>query len=312
MPMRHGRAATEDDARDAQVSRRHRAGGRSGARQGRVGEGTSRAALGLVVLADGLCLALQSGESHAEPAVLLVTPAHVARPAPPVRPQAVEAAVIADAERRVALDRVATELTQRGPAGQHARPRRDHRGDCVAALVERQGERRGQQRSTQPQVRGRGRSRVGRRSSGSRGVDRTCHRCYLGAVYAPGVLGMTLPEWFNPDNLRTIAIVVVVAMFVLWFLVMRFVQKLVMKAVFTLLLTLVAFGAWHERADLGDSREDVRVQGARLRRAHPPGPAPGQPLPRRHRLTFGTARVHRTSEAVRSRLVMAATAAGWQ
>ena len=66
------------------------------------------------------------------------------------------------------------------------------------------------------------------------------------------MLALTLPEWFNPDNLRTIAIVVVVATVVVWFLVMRFVQKIVFKAVLTVLVAVVAFGAWHERADLGD------------------------------------------------------------
>ena len=82
-------------------------------------------------------------------------------------------------------------------------------------------------------------------------------------VYAPGVLGIVLPEWFSPDNLRTIAIVVVVAMAIAWFLVMRFVQKLIMKAVFTVVLAVIAFGVWNERANLGDCAKtcDCKVLG---------------------------------------------------
>lgn len=66
------------------------------------------------------------------------------------------------------------------------------------------------------------------------------------------MLGLTFPEWFTPDNLRTIAIAVLVGALVLIFLVLRFVQKVMMKASFTVLLALVAFGAWHYRTELGD------------------------------------------------------------
>ena len=66
------------------------------------------------------------------------------------------------------------------------------------------------------------------------------------------MLGLTLPEWFNPDNLRTIAIVVVAGSLLLMFLVLRFVQKVMMKVSFTVLLALVALGAWHYRTELGN------------------------------------------------------------
>jgi uncharacterized membrane protein (UPF0136 family) len=65
-------------------------------------------------------------------------------------------------------------------------------------------------------------------------------------------LHATLPSWAGVDNLRTTALVVLVASVVLFFLVMRFVQKLMLKFVMLGLLALVGFGAWYYRADLGD------------------------------------------------------------
>jgi hypothetical protein len=74
------------------------------------------------------------------------------------------------------------------------------------------------------------------------------------------VLGLTLPDWFTPDNIRTIALVVGIGCVVLILLVMRFVQKLMMKLSLTVLLALVGFGAWYYRADLGDCAKTCECQ----------------------------------------------------
>ncbi|HEX7095183.1 MAG TPA: hypothetical protein VF183_04835 [Acidimicrobiales bacterium] len=66
------------------------------------------------------------------------------------------------------------------------------------------------------------------------------------------MLGVTLPDWIDPDNARTIALAVGIAALVLIVVVLRFVQKLVLKLAITAVLALVAILAWAERADLGD------------------------------------------------------------
>jgi hypothetical protein len=66
------------------------------------------------------------------------------------------------------------------------------------------------------------------------------------------VLGLTLPDWIDPDSARTIALVVGSSAVVLAIVVLRFVQKLVMKVAFTAVLALIALFAWTQRADLSD------------------------------------------------------------
>lgn len=66
------------------------------------------------------------------------------------------------------------------------------------------------------------------------------------------MLGLTLPDWIDPDNARTIALVVGLGALVLAVLVLRFVQKMVMKVAFTAVLALIALLAWTQRADLAD------------------------------------------------------------
>jgi hypothetical protein len=77
------------------------------------------------------------------------------------------------------------------------------------------------------------------------------------------VLGVTLPSWINPDNARTIALVVGIAALVLIVVVLRFIQKLVLKVAITIVLALVTFIAWNERADLGDCAKtcECRILG---------------------------------------------------
>ena len=80
------------------------------------------------------------------------------------------------------------------------------------------------------------------------------------------MLGLTLPDSFTPDNVRTLALVVAIAAIVLMVLVLRFVQKVMMKLSFTALLALVAFGSWYYRTDLGDCAKtcECRVLGVHI------------------------------------------------
>jgi uncharacterized membrane protein len=77
------------------------------------------------------------------------------------------------------------------------------------------------------------------------------------------VLGVTLPEWLDVDNMRTVALVLILAALVLAFLVVRFVQKMVIKIMATVLLVAIAALAWYQRADLGDCAKtcDCKVLG---------------------------------------------------
>ena len=90
------------------------------------------APLRLVDLADGLRRRPQTFERAQEAAVGLVVPPDVSRSAPARLAQAVEAAVIADAEVRVRLDVVARELPEPRPRVEELRPARTHVGDCFA------------------------------------------------------------------------------------------------------------------------------------------------------------------------------------
>jgi hypothetical protein len=66
------------------------------------------------------------------------------------------------------------------------------------------------------------------------------------------VLGVTLPDWLDVDNVRNAALVVGIAAVIVAFVVIRFVQKLVVKAVVAAILVGIAAFAWYQRADLGD------------------------------------------------------------
>ena len=66
------------------------------------------------------------------------------------------------------------------------------------------------------------------------------------------MLGVTLPDWLDVDNVRTLALIVGLAAIVVAFVVIRFVQKLVVKTIATVLLVGIAALAWYQRADLGD------------------------------------------------------------
>lgn len=66
------------------------------------------------------------------------------------------------------------------------------------------------------------------------------------------MLAITLPDWINPDNARTLALVVGIGAIVLIVVVLRFVQKMVMRVAFTAVLALIALLAWTQRADLAN------------------------------------------------------------
>lgn len=61
-----------------------------------------------------------------------------------------------------------------------------------------------------------------------------------------------IPDSIDPDQLRTILVVVVLVLLVGTFLVIRFVQKLVMKGVMLVVLLGIGASLWVQRADLGD------------------------------------------------------------
>src|SRR3954468_18644213 len=84
------------------------------------------AALGLVRLADGRRLPVQSVQSPQEPAVAGIPPAYVTRAPPAVLAQLVEAAVVAHPEGGVGLDVVAPQLAEAGPAVEGTGPAGDH------------------------------------------------------------------------------------------------------------------------------------------------------------------------------------------
>lgn len=59
-----------------------------------------------------------------------------------------------------------------------------------------------------------------------------------------------LPETLDPDALRTIAIVVLVALLVIAFLVMRFIQKMVLRVILLGALVGLGVGVWVQRDNL--------------------------------------------------------------
>jgi len=99
------------------------------------------APLRLVGLADRLCSCTEPVERTQKSSIGLVAPAHVARAAPSRLSQAVEPAVIADAEVCVRLDVVASEPSELRPRIAIAGPARADVGNGVAATRGRHCER---------------------------------------------------------------------------------------------------------------------------------------------------------------------------
>jgi hypothetical protein len=73
---------------------------------------------------------------------------------------------------------------------------------------------------------------------------------------APPYAAAVLPETFDPDTLRTVALVGIGALALLAFLVVRLVQKMVLRVI--LLGVVVGLGAylWGQRAELEDCVPD--------------------------------------------------------
>jgi hypothetical protein len=61
-----------------------------------------------------------------------------------------------------------------------------------------------------------------------------------------------LPKSLGPDDLRTIAIVVLVALLVVAFLVMRFIQKMVLRVILIGALVGVGVFVYYQRDELKD------------------------------------------------------------
>jgi hypothetical protein len=61
-----------------------------------------------------------------------------------------------------------------------------------------------------------------------------------------------LPKSLDPDALRTIAVVVLVALAVVALLVLRFVQKMVLRVVLLGVLAGLGLFGWYERVELKD------------------------------------------------------------
>jgi 4-hydroxybenzoate polyprenyltransferase len=61
-----------------------------------------------------------------------------------------------------------------------------------------------------------------------------------------------LPKSLGPDDLRTIAIVVLVALLLVAFLVMRFIQKMVLRVILIGALVGVGVFVYSQRAELKD------------------------------------------------------------
>lgn len=92
------------------------------------------AALRLVGLSDLGCPALEAEQAPEKPVIGWGVPPNVPRPPPAIRPEGVEAAVVANSEGGVCLDRIAAEPAELGPTiecarmfgdeGRHGRPPR--------------------------------------------------------------------------------------------------------------------------------------------------------------------------------------------
>ena len=63
-----------------------------------------------------------------------------------------------------------------------------------------------------------------------------------------------MPESLDPSDLRTIALVGIGVVVVLWLLVLRMVQKMVLKVVFLGALAGVGVYLWSQRSALDDCR----------------------------------------------------------
>ena len=74
------------------------------------------------------------------------------------------------------------------------------------------------------------------------------------------MLGLTLPDWIDADNARTIALVVGIGALVLAFVVIRFVQKLVFKSIAVAVLVGIAALAWYQRANLSDCAQECECK----------------------------------------------------
>lgn len=72
------------------------------------------------------------------------------------------------------------------------------------------------------------------------------------------MIAVTLPEWLDTDNLRTVALIAIVAVIVVAYFVMKIVTAIVVRSI--MLAILVGIGAffWSQRAAMGTCVEDAQ------------------------------------------------------
>lgn len=216
------------------------------------------APVGLVGLADGSGLTLETLQRPEEAPVGLVLPADVARASPAGATEAVEAAVVAGPEAGIGLDVVTSQLTELGPGVEEPREAGHHHGDGIASFVLGRGQRGFERRQG---LAGLGvEDRLGRatrrQGHGGIGHPRTLWpaRCTVRAV----------PESLDADTLRTVALVALGVLAVLGLLIMRMIQKMVLRVVLLGVLVGLGLFVWAQRAQLADCRCGTTCQVAGL------------------------------------------------
>lgn len=66
------------------------------------------------------------------------------------------------------------------------------------------------------------------------------------------MLGLTLPDWLDPEMLQWVILVVLAVVLYLMYVVFRFVQRLMLKVVLFVILAAFGLSLWIQRDDLQD------------------------------------------------------------
>lgn len=79
-----------------------------------------------------------------------------------------------------------------------------------------------------------------------------------GPLRSPTVIAVTLPEWLDTDNLRTVALIAVVALIVVAYFVMKVVTAIVVRSIMLAIIVGIGAMVWSQRAALGTCVEDAQ------------------------------------------------------